>query len=323
MCTSPSETPTLQISPHGVILGFNHQSIPGGDQIQTTIVFKGRPLTLPWDDSSPKHATTARELEWSEDECLFCQTCSLICHKGCLTMTDEGMQIDTDKCDLCGKCVKECPSGAMKLIGLRTTAKDLLHQILKQNYHIAHKIKTISLAGGEPAQQPQFAVDLLSQLRAEGISTHLYTFGLSPFDDLEGMLSFPERIYYHLITLDSCQHEEITGCLNDTILSNLDRTANWFQTNRHPSQSLIIRTPLISGLTAFWTNLEKIAAHLFPDFSEIIRSWELVEPKTLSPGSAHLSVGELAQIKAHLSGLGLPSNRVSIYTQGNILRPIP
>ncbi|MEJ2511656.1 MAG: 4Fe-4S binding protein [Anaerolineales bacterium] len=129
-------------APQGTVLSVDHLPLLKGEKIDTHIVLKGHPLPVLWRNSSLHH-TTAPELTWKPDNCLYCQQCGEVCPKGCLHITDDGLQIDHEKCDACGDCVKECPSMSLQMLGNRTTAGDLLHKTLKQNYSTAEKIGQI------------------------------------------------------------------------------------------------------------------------------------------------------------------------------------
>ncbi|MBR4969218.1 MAG: 4Fe-4S binding protein, partial [Alistipes sp.] len=50
--------------------------------------------------------------------CIGCGKCSKVCEFGAITVENNLAFIDSTKCRLCRKCVAECPTGAIKMIGL-------------------------------------------------------------------------------------------------------------------------------------------------------------------------------------------------------------
>ena len=50
--------------------------------------------------------------------CIGCSKCLKVCEFGAITIENNLAFIDSTKCRLCRKCVAECPTGAIKMIGL-------------------------------------------------------------------------------------------------------------------------------------------------------------------------------------------------------------
>lgn len=45
--------------------------------------------------------------------CLACAGCVAVCEPGALHMEDLTLEIDSQKCNNCGRCVKFCPAEAL------------------------------------------------------------------------------------------------------------------------------------------------------------------------------------------------------------------
>ena len=56
--------------------------------------------------------------------CIGCGKCSKVCEFGAITVENNLAFIDSDKCRLCRKCVNECPTGSIKMIGLAPLPKE-------------------------------------------------------------------------------------------------------------------------------------------------------------------------------------------------------
>ena len=55
--------------------------------------------------------------------CIGCGKCAKVCEFGAITVEGNLAYIDSTKCRLCRKCVAECPTGAIKMIGLAPLPK--------------------------------------------------------------------------------------------------------------------------------------------------------------------------------------------------------
>ncbi len=294
-------------APQGTVLAVEHLPMPLGEKLDTHIVLKGHPLPVLWRNSSIHHSTSP-ELSWIPEDCIYCQQCGQVCPKGCLHLTDDGLQIEHENCDACGDCVKECPSMSLKILGKRTTAGDLLHKILKQNYSTAEKIYQFTITGGEPGLQSSFCADLLFQIEAAGISTIIETSGLAPYDQLLPLLSRPAQIRYELISTNDQLHTHITGYGNSLILENLLKVSQEI----HPPTRLVVRTPLIPDKTASEMEIHEtgkwLTDHVMPNCYE----WELFEPKTVCDEIITFSEQDWAHIRGWAEGSGFPAEQIKL-----------
>jgi len=284
MTENNARPPAKQPAVQGTILEVKHLPTMDGAEIHTQIVLKGHPLPTEW-RSADLHHTQQPELHWNPEVCIYCQQCDQVCPKGCLHQGDEGLEIDHEGCDTCGECLKGCPSQALEMVGARTTAGDLLHKTLKQNYLTARKITQISITGGEPGLQAAFVADLLFQIEAAGIPTILETSGLVPFETLLPLLSRPNQIQYELITPDRQAHRQLTGYGNSLILDNLVRVAEEIS----PPTALVVRTPLIRGHTATQAALFRTAGWLNMNLDDQCHRWDWFEPQTSCQDAEYFS----------------------------------
>ncbi len=55
--------------------------------------------------------------------CIGCGKCEKVCAFGAITIENNLAYIDSQKCKLCRKCVNECPTGAIKLVGMEPLPK--------------------------------------------------------------------------------------------------------------------------------------------------------------------------------------------------------
>lgn len=258
----------------GRILHIQRLSTEDGPGIRTTVFFKGCPLSCKW-CHNPESISRQMQTQWFADRCLGCGTCVDTCPNGCLTLAEDGHQHkDHAKCELCGMCARACPSGAIEFLGKDVAVEALIHELLKDRAYFEKSAGGVTLSGGEPTFQPEFAEGLLRSLKAHGVSTALDTCGLTSKKVLERLLPYVDLLLFDLKIIENSRHLMFTGQSNTRILENLLYINDWFQS--HNSETEIwIRTPLIPGATDDEENLQTIGKFLSHNLGESISRWEL------------------------------------------------
>jgi pyruvate formate lyase activating enzyme len=132
----------------------------------------------------------------------------------------------------------------------------------------------VTLSGGEPTFQPDFAEALLRGLKEQGISTALDTCGLCSRRTLDRLLPYTDLVLFDLKLLDPLLHQQFTGVSNENILENLEHIRASLHSQGHPA-GLWIRTPLIPGATLSDENLSAIGRYLADNLDGTVSRWEL------------------------------------------------
>jgi len=257
----------------GQILHLQRLSTEDGPGIRTTVFFKGCPLRCRW-CHNPESMSLHMQTQWYAIRCLGCRTCVQACPNGCLVLADEGLLINRENCQLCGACAEACPSGAMESIGVSFSADELIPELLKDRAYYEKSGGGVTLSGGEPTFQPEFAGALLRGLKSRGIQTALDTCGLTSARTLENLLPYTDLILFDLKIMDSKQHQEMTGQSNTRILENILFIRDYLAQHETP-KDLWIRTPLIPGATDFDQNLQAIGSFLSAHLDGMFSRWEL------------------------------------------------
>ncbi len=98
----------------------------------------------------------------------------------------------------------------------------------------------VTLSGGEPLMQPDFAAALLDALRAEGIHTALETTGFVSRDVFDRVASKADLLLIDFKHWDDARHVAGTGVSNALILENMRRAAR-------RGDQILPRIPVIPG----------------------------------------------------------------------------
>jgi pyruvate formate lyase activating enzyme len=254
------------------ILEIQKMSTEDGPGIRTTVFFKGCTLKCAW-CHNPESISPQPQIRWLENRCLHCAACCEACLENILHLQPEGLDIDRGACRACGRCVEECPSGALEMMGRAWAVDELLAEILKDRAYYSGG-GGITLGGGEPTFQPGFAALLLKRAKEEGLHTALDTCGLCAADSLALLLPHTDLLLYDLKEIDPRKHRRFTGQDNERILANLLDISRWMAREDHPGE-LWIRTPIIPGATATLENIAGIGAFISKSLNRAVSRWDL------------------------------------------------
>ncbi|MHA1125376.1 MAG: glycyl-radical enzyme activating protein [Candidatus Heimdallarchaeota archaeon] len=268
--TNTSNTKATAVS--GLVLEIQKLSTEDGPGIRTSIFLKGCPLRCDW-CHNPESIPTKPGLQWFEIKCIGCKSCIDVCPEGSLTFTDEGVQINREKCIASGECVEACPSTALQLFGRYWDLDELFHEIIKDRAYYEKSNGGITISGGEPAMQIDYAVTLLKKCKENNIATAFDTCGYTARKNLKRVLPYVDLFLYDLKEIDSNKHEEFTGVPNLRILEN----CSWLTKKvKELGKEIWIRTPIIPNYTATEGNIRGIARFIIDELENKVDRWDLL-----------------------------------------------
>lgn len=202
------------------ILEIKHFAIHDGDGIRTTVFFKGCPLKCIW-CHNPESIAFAPELAFYKNKCIGCGSCLSACPQTAHSMTENGHMLERTLCVSCGQCEGVCPAGALALQGREMTVAQLLPILLEDRDFYETSGGGVTLSGGECLMQAAFCVELLKQLKQEGIHTAVDTCGFVSRQTLDAVIPYTDIFLYDIKALDADVHVACTGQSNRLILENL------------------------------------------------------------------------------------------------------
>ncbi|MBM3182801.1 MAG: glycyl-radical enzyme activating protein, partial [Chloroflexi bacterium] len=204
----------------GLVLHLQRFSTEDGPGIRTTVFFKGCPMRCWW-CHNPESISMAPQVQWLENRCIGCGTCIRICPHGCIAKVENGVAIDRKLCTGCGLCADECPSNAMELLGKWVGVEEIINELVKDQAYFEKSGGGVTLSGGEPTMQPDFAAMVLRRLKERGINTAIDTCGVCSTASLDKLLPYTDIVLFDLKEVEEKKHHEFTGQHNQKVFDSL------------------------------------------------------------------------------------------------------
>ncbi len=239
----------------GLLTEIERFALNDGPGIRTTVFFKGCDLHCAW-CHNPETIQTGPELHDYPKQCIGCRQCLAVCPNGALRFAAGRRVLDRSRCRHCGRCAAVCQAESLVMSGQWLSVDAVMREIRQDQAYYAESGGGVTLSGGEVLCQAGYALELTAACQASGIAvaleTNLHTGGQPPSPCQMQLLQKVDLILFDLKLIDPSEHRRWTGSDNGRILANAEMLSKL-------DRPLIVRTPLIPGVTDAPDNLLRIA----------------------------------------------------------------
>lgn len=250
----------------GRIFNIQRFSLHDGPGVRTVIFLKGCPLNCLW-CHNPESKRPGAQLMVDPGRCIGCGECAVRCPDGLHRMTPEGIhQFDRAHCVACGQCARSCPAEAISLVGEERDAASVMEEALRDSRFFASSGGGITLSGGEPLSQPEFAAGLLRLAHDSGVNTCVETSGYAGEAALKRVAEETDLFLFDIKALDEFTHRRATGGDLAVVLNSLSLLEAW-------GKPVVLRCPIIPGINDTLEHADAVAA--LAERHECVRSVEL------------------------------------------------
>ena len=234
MLTSSEPTSCVR----GLIFALDQTATHDGPGLRMTVYFKGCPLACVW-CHSPESVSPQPEVAWFELRCQKCGACAAACPQKLLPWFEQTPE-HRARCERCGACVKACQADALELKGYETTAGEVADAAERLKPFFARSGGGITLTGGEPTLQLDFALAIANLCRSRGIHVAVETCGCVAWERLDRLADAVDLFLYDLKDADPARHKLNCGVELAPIADNLRRLVE-------RGAEIVVRVPLIPG----------------------------------------------------------------------------
>lgn len=224
---------------HATIFDIQKFSIHDGPGIRTIIFLKGCPLHCQW-CANPESNNVQPELLFYPNYCIGCKACIKQCQSGAIKIINNIVTFDNSLCTGCLKCTEVCHSTARRISGKSMSIEEVLMEVEKDMVFYESSGGGITFSGGEPLLWPDFIQELSTIVKSHGINTVIETCGYYPQDNFEVVKDVTDLVMFDIKFINDEKHIKYCGVSNRQILSNFEAIIQYVP--------IIIRIPIIPGI---------------------------------------------------------------------------
>lgn len=264
-----------------LVFDLKRFAVHDGKGLRTTVFFKGCPLRCKW-CQNPEGLEVKRRPIFLKKQCIGCQSCLHLADQGQVIWNDDHPVINTQSTGGFEAIVDACPARAIRYDSTAYTIEELLERILRDQVFFREE-GGVTFSGGEPFLQGEYLIDLLKACKEAGINTAIESSFYADSNLVHQAVPLLDHIFCDLKIFDLQKHEQATGVKNTQILENIA----WMLSDPAIAKRVIVRTPLIPGLSAQKENIAAIADWLASINPNV--HWEMLNYNPLAPAKYEMA----------------------------------
>ena len=187
------------------------------------------------------------------------------CQSGARGVRDGRLEFDRTSCTVCSRCTEVCPASANEVKGEPLDVDDVIREVKKDRIFYDSSGGGMTLSGGEPSMQPEFALALIDAAVAERIDCALETCGSGSAAFYRETAARGVKFLYDLKALDDKKHTKYCSVSNRRILENLSLLFSL-------GADVTLRLPMIPGYNDSEQDLYLLKSFLEAHAGQFIRA---------------------------------------------------
>ena len=191
----------------GRVFDIQHFSTGDGPGIRTTVFFKGCPLHCLW-CHNPESQKPYPQVFYNPAKCIGCGCCEKACPEG----QERRHSVE---------CADACPTGCLERVGREWSVDEVLREVLKDKAFYDNSGGGMTLSGGEPLAQPDFAFELLSAAKSAGVHTAIETSGCGKTADYMRLMPVMDLFLWDVKVMNEELYERYVGGGFEAMVENL------------------------------------------------------------------------------------------------------
>jgi len=235
----------------GTVFNIQRFSLFDGPGVRTVVFLKGCPLSCLW-CHNPEGLSSLPQVFFAPEKCIACGECMAVCPRARHGLREGLHAFLRDGCTGCGLCADACPTEALALSGKVMTVDEVMDEVLRDLPVYRESGGGLTLSGGEPLCQADFALALLKAAKEKGLSTCIETSGAVSAAALRSCIPYTDVFYYDYKATGAEMHRHLCGTDGKLILDNLSVLDE-------ANAVVTLRCPIVPGANDSPEHIEGIA----------------------------------------------------------------
>ena len=237
----------------GIVFNIQRFSLNDGPGLRVIVFLKGCPLSCRW-CSNPESQMLQPQVMYNEKNCIKCGNCEETCQMGAIVV-DNTVRFSPNVCTNCGDCVETCYAEALTMAGKEMTVREVMTELEKEDISFRYSGGGVTLSGGEPMMQSEFARELLRACKSNGWNTAVETTGYGREQDVQNMMPWCDLVLLDFKHTNDIIHKQQTGVDTQRIHKNIPKILEL-------ADQVIARVPVIPGFNADDDSIDSIADYV-------------------------------------------------------------